>query len=119
MRGRARLVLDKIKQFEDVFDRDSRTVSGVANRTAAGQASGSSDKTSPVTSSLADPRYDAQGVLKPVVSRKKRQADRPLCTRRCRRPADLFRIAFPGTESYAATRTSRLASMAAAVFSKS
>jgi uncharacterized protein YraI len=65
-RGRARLVLDKISQFEDVFDRDIRTVAGPAGQ--AGAASRTNDK--PPSGSLADPRYDAQGVLKPVVSRK-------------------------------------------------
>lgn len=60
-RGRARLVLDKIKQFEDAFD--SR--SGVSTDRSLGS------QAKPATSSsLADPRYDAQGWLKPVVSRK-------------------------------------------------
>jgi hypothetical protein len=72
-RGRARLMLDKIKQFEEVFDRDSRTLVGGA-RATSGQASNGTEKTSP-TSSLADPRYDAQGWLKPVVSRK---SDKPV-----------------------------------------
>jgi hypothetical protein len=61
-RGRARLVLDKIKQFENAFEADGSP----AKRSLA--ASGGEMK--PFTSSLADPRYDAQGVLKPVVSRK-------------------------------------------------
>ena len=61
-RGRARLVLDKIKQFENAFEADGSP----AKRSLA--ASGG--ETKPFTSSLADPRYDAQGVLKPVVSRK-------------------------------------------------
>jgi len=70
-RGRARLVLEKIKQFEDAFDRDARTVTGAATGVRPA-ASG----TSPASSgSLADPRYDAQGWLKPVVSRK---SDKPI-----------------------------------------
>jgi hypothetical protein len=72
-RGRARLVLAKIKKFEDAFDRDPRTVAG-GQRSTAGQA-GSATTTQPVSSSLADPRYDAQGWLKPVVSRK---SDKPI-----------------------------------------
>src|SRR5439155_19876984 len=63
-RGRARLVLDKIKQFEDAFGNSGRQT-----------ASGSTDKSLPVSTSLADPRYDAQGWLKPVVSKK---SDKPV-----------------------------------------
>jgi hypothetical protein len=63
-RGRARLVLDKIKQFEDAFGSGSRS-SAVA----------STEKSLPSSTSLADPRYDAQGWLKPVVSKK---SDKPL-----------------------------------------
>jgi hypothetical protein len=71
-RGRARLVLDKIKQFDDVFD--ARTP--IASRSASAGSivqqdrDASGEKTAPVSSSLADPRYDAQGWLKPVISRK-------------------------------------------------
>jgi len=60
-RGRARLVLEKIKQFENAFEADGSP----AKRSLAVNG-----ETKPFTSSLADPRYDAQGVLKPVVSRK-------------------------------------------------
>jgi len=63
-RGRARLVLDKIKQFEDAFG-SSRMPSAV----------GATDGSLPVSTSLADPRYDAQGWLKPVVSKK---SDKPV-----------------------------------------
>jgi hypothetical protein len=62
-RGRARLVLDKIKQFEDAF--------GSGGKPAA---VGSAEPSPPLSSSLADPRYDAQGWLKPVVSKK---SDKP------------------------------------------
>jgi hypothetical protein len=59
-RGRARLVLDKIKQFEKSFaaSRDSPA------------ATHSHPVTRPASSTLADPRYDAQGTLKEVISRK-------------------------------------------------
>jgi hypothetical protein len=63
-RGRARLVLDKIKQFEDAF--------GSSGRPAA---VGTAEKSPPASTSLADPRYDAQGLLKPVVSKK---SDKPV-----------------------------------------
>lgn len=66
-RGRARLVLDKIKQFEDAFNTDPGTAAG--GPAASGTRAGSIE-TKPFTSSLADPRYDAKGWLKPVVSRK-------------------------------------------------
>jgi hypothetical protein len=65
-RGRARLTLDKIKQFEDAFD--SASPSGNSRSTSA--ASVSSEKSSSASGSLADPRYDTQGWLKEVVSRK-------------------------------------------------
>jgi hypothetical protein len=68
-RGRARLMLDKIKQFEDAFD--SRT----ATSTTPAAAATSPANTPPTSSSLADPRYDAQGTLKPVVSKK---SDKPI-----------------------------------------
>lgn len=70
-RGRARLMLDKLKQFEETFDvagygpiRSSTTAAGPP---AAEQPRGEKNV-------LADPRYDAQGWLKPVVSRK---SDKP------------------------------------------
>lgn len=70
-RGRARLLLDKIKQFDNAFGRDARTVStGSASRTTDATI-----KSEPQSASLADPRYDAQGWLKPVVSRK---SDKPV-----------------------------------------
>ena len=63
-RGRARLVLDKIKQFEEAFDASS-------GPTPIAQ-------TLPATkSSVADPRYDAQGWLKPVISRKSEKPAAP------------------------------------------
>jgi hypothetical protein len=68
-RGRARLVLDKIKKFENAFETDAGT--GTAGQAGGGSLPIASDgQTKPFTRSLADPRYDAQGVLKPVVSRK-------------------------------------------------
>jgi hypothetical protein len=71
-RGRARLVLDKIKHFDDAFDArtpiTSRSAAVVSNATPS--TGSTTEKTAPVSSSLADPRYDAQGWLKPVISRK-------------------------------------------------
>lgn len=65
-RGRARLTLDKINQFEEAFDiASSARVTSAANTSGVAPAE---------NNSLADPRYDAQGWLKPVVSRK---SDRP------------------------------------------
>jgi hypothetical protein len=72
-RGRARLVLDKIKQFENAFDRDARTVSSTSRGTTGAPQTVSSS--TPATGSLADPRYDAQGWLRPVISRK---SDKPI-----------------------------------------
>jgi hypothetical protein len=63
-RGRARLVLDKIKQFEEAFGSSGRSSTPIAT-----------EKSVPVSTSLADPRYDAQGLLKPVVSKK---SDKPV-----------------------------------------
>ncbi|MEX2173183.1 MAG: hypothetical protein WD872_02400 [Pirellulaceae bacterium] len=60
-RGRARLLLDKVNQFEETFE-----VSG-----QAALASGDNAGTAPASGSAADPRYDAQGWLKPVISRSK------------------------------------------------
>jgi hypothetical protein len=63
-RGRARLLLEKIEQFESAFDvEDYRPLAG---GTAPQASSGDP---------LADPRYDGQGWLKPVVTR---QSDRPV-----------------------------------------
>jgi hypothetical protein len=64
-RGRARLTLDKINQFEDKFHSTAATVA----RSSATPKIPTAEK-SAAASSLADPRYDAQGWLKPVVSRK-------------------------------------------------
>src|SRR4029078_10839248 len=64
-RGRARLMQEKIKQFEDTFH---STAAPVARSPSAPKVA-AADKTA-ATNSLADPRYDAQGWLKPVVSRK-------------------------------------------------
>jgi hypothetical protein len=61
-RGRARLLLDKIQQFEDAFDVREY---GPISTPAAAQAAAL-----PAAGSLSDPRYDATGWLKPVVSRK-------------------------------------------------
>ena len=76
-RGRARLLLDKIKQFETTFD---ATDIGPIGTTA-----GSTGE--PAAGSLADPRYDAKGWLKPVISKNKPTAPyavvdedgKPLC----------------------------------------
>jgi hypothetical protein len=64
-RGRARLTLDKINQFEDKFHSTAAT----AARNSSASLASTSNK-SAAANSLADPRYDAQGWLKPVVSRK-------------------------------------------------
>jgi hypothetical protein len=63
-RGQARLLLDKIKQFEDAF--------AVADHGPLGPASGAAGE-APAGSPYA-PRYDAKGWLKPVVSRSKAAA---------------------------------------------
>jgi hypothetical protein len=64
-RGRARLVLDKIEQFATAFAVEQhgplQTSTGTAN--PASEAAGRGN-------ALADPRYDGQGWLKPVISRK-------------------------------------------------
>ncbi len=62
-RGRARLVLDKIKQFEKSFAATSGASRGASTHSTAADSEGAS-------STLADPRYDAQGTLKEVISRK-------------------------------------------------
>ena len=59
-RGRARLLLDKIEQFEQAFA--ATEPSGRAPLDGAGQ---------PASGTLADPHYDAQGWLKPVISKSK------------------------------------------------
>lgn len=63
-RGRARLTLDKIKQFEDKFHSPAvptpRSISATSTATERNSSA----------NSLTDPRYDAQGWLKPVISRK-------------------------------------------------
>jgi hypothetical protein len=67
-RGQARLLLDKIKQFEQAFDAEEGTVNTAASATAAN----SEAKPSP-----ADPRYDGTGWLKPVVSRRSEKPPDP------------------------------------------
>jgi hypothetical protein len=64
-RGRARLTMEKIKQFEDTFHSTAATFA----RSPSAPKTTTNDK-STMPNSLADPRYDAQGWLKPVVSRK-------------------------------------------------
>jgi hypothetical protein len=64
-RGTARLLLDKIKQFEDSFDvADFGPVAPVRTEPIVAAAA-------PAGASPADPRYDGQGWLKPVISRSK------------------------------------------------
>jgi hypothetical protein len=60
-RGRARLVLDKIRQFEETFEASDQ---GPLRASSAGGSD-------PAAGSAADPRYDARGWLKPVVSKNK------------------------------------------------
>jgi len=67
-RGRARLVLDKIKQFDGAFD--ARSLGSQAPKTPTQSLPAS-------TSSISDPRYDAQGWLKPVISRKSEKPAAP------------------------------------------
>ena len=64
-RGRARLTLEKIEQFENTFHSTAATVAR-----GSGASPGSAADKSAANNSLADPRYDSQGWLKPVVSRK-------------------------------------------------
>jgi uncharacterized protein YgiM (DUF1202 family) len=66
-RGNARLLLDKIKQFEQVFDAEE---SAAPAATAAGPQDSAAD-------SPADPRYDGRGWLKPVVSRRSEKPPAP------------------------------------------
>jgi len=60
-RGRARLVLDKVEQFEQAF--------AVQNYGPVRKPTAATGNSPPAASALADPHYDAQGWLKPVVSR--------------------------------------------------
>jgi len=77
-RGQARLLLDKIKRFEDAF--------AVADQGPLGSAAAAAGSEPPAGSPYA-PRYDAKGWLKPVVSRTKPAAPyavvdedgKPLC----------------------------------------
>jgi len=71
-RGRARLMLDKIKQFETAFDVEN--FGPIGGNTRGQAATNAPATTQGEKSTLADPRYDAQGWLKPVVSRK---SDKP------------------------------------------
>jgi hypothetical protein len=67
-RGQARLLLDKIKQFELTFDAED--IGPIA--AAASDAVEAVSVPSP-----ADPRYDGQGWLKPVVSRRSEKPPAP------------------------------------------
>jgi len=62
-RGRARLLLEKVEQFEQAF-----AVQDYGPIRASSAAAASSDAAKPA-GGLEDPRYDAQGWLKPVISR--------------------------------------------------
>ena len=68
-RGQARLLLDKIKQFEQTFDAEDI---GPVAASAAVAAVEADAKPSP-----ADPRYDSKGWLKPVVSRRSEKPPAP------------------------------------------
>ena len=68
-RGQARLLLDKIKQFEQTFDAEDI---GPVAASAAVPAVDADAKPSP-----ADPRYDSKGWLKPVVSRRSEKPPAP------------------------------------------
>lgn len=68
-RGQARLLLDKIKQFEQTFDAEDI---GPIAASAAVPAVDADAKPSP-----ADPRYDSKGWLKPVVSRRSEKPPAP------------------------------------------
>ncbi len=63
-RGNARLLLDKIKQFEEVFDAEEAAAPAAAPQESA-------------PDSPADPRYDGTGWLKPVVSRRSEKPPAP------------------------------------------
>lgn len=67
-RGQARLLLDKIKQFELTFDADDMGPIAAAASDAVEAVSAPSP---------ADPRYDGQGWLKPVVSRRSEKPPAP------------------------------------------
>lgn len=70
-RGRARLVLDKIKQFEGAFDvANFGPIRQASEATTAGEPSQAAQSGGPT-----DPKYDARGWLKPVISRK---GDKPI-----------------------------------------
>jgi hypothetical protein len=66
-RGRARLVLEKVDQFERAF--------AVQDYGPIRSAKTATSSAPPASGSLADPRYDTQGWLKPVISR---QGDKPI-----------------------------------------
>jgi hypothetical protein len=76
-RGRARLVLDKIKQFEGTFDVADYGPITTANSGTAGSGNRTTTNGKSVSTPLADPRYDAQGWLKPVISRKNEKPPAP------------------------------------------
>jgi hypothetical protein len=67
-RGRARMALDKISQFEVAFD---------ASQVSTGRQAASGTQAAEKSNPLADPRYDAQGWLKPVVSKKSKTPAAP------------------------------------------
>jgi hypothetical protein len=71
-RGKARLLLDKIQQFEQTFDADDI---GPVAASAAAPAAGNDKATG--RTSPADPRYDGEGWLKPVVSRRSEKPPAP------------------------------------------
>ena len=80
-RGLARVVLDKVKQFEETFEvQDFGPIASAKTTPVVAEASATG--TSP-----ADPRYDGMGWLKPVISRAKPAAPfalvdaegKPLC----------------------------------------
>lgn len=66
-RGRARLLLERIGQFEEAFD--VQDFGPLAANSSAGTGV-TADADEPTGPSPADPRYDGQGWLKPVVSRR-------------------------------------------------
>jgi hypothetical protein len=70
-RGRARLLLDKIRQIEGAFGVEDHGSIATSTSSPAASNTAVADKSNP----LADPRYDAEGWLKPVVSRK---SDKPI-----------------------------------------
>lgn len=72
-RGRARLLLEKLRQFEGTFDVEEY---GAMERASGSRTSTANpgESAAPASGSLTDPRYDAQGWLKPVVSRQNKAA---------------------------------------------